>query len=113
MHKNAPGAHAAAEAAHQQGKFWEMHDKIFANQRALNYDQYVKYASELGMNVEKFEKDFRSPTVKNRVDGDSKEAAGMGVTGTPGFFLNGKFFSGAKSYDSFKKLIDEELARAG
>jgi protein-disulfide isomerase len=113
MHKNAPGAHAAAEAANQQGKFWEMHDLIFANQRALNYDQYVQYASQLGLDVEKFKKDFISPVVKNRVDGDSKEAAGLGVSGTPGFFLNGKFFSGAKSYESFKQMIDEELGKSG
>jgi predicted DsbA family dithiol-disulfide isomerase len=49
--------------------------------------------------------------VRSRVDADAREAAGMGVTGTPGFFVNGRFVSGAKPYEEFKKIVDEELAR--
>lgn len=110
IHKNAPAAHAAAEAAHRQGKFWEMHDLIFGNQRELNAEKFFEYAAQLGLDVERFKKDFVSPEVKKRVDGDAKEAAGLGVTGTPGFFVNGRFVSGAKPFEEFKAMIDQELA---
>jgi len=109
MHSKAPAAHAAAEAAHRQGKFWEMHDKIFANQRQLTKAKYVEYATELGLDVEKFKKDSASAEVKKKVDSDAKEAAALGVTGTPGFFINGLFLSGARPFESFKTVIDKEL----
>jgi len=109
MHAKAPAAHAAAEAAHRQGKFWEMHDKIFANQREMSDAKYVEWATELGLDVEKFKQDAAAADVKKKVDGDAKEAAKLGVTGTPGFFINGRFLSGARPFDSFKTIIDEEL----
>jgi protein-disulfide isomerase len=111
IHKQAPAAHAAAEAAHKQGKFWEMHDLIFANQRELNAEKFYEHAAQLGLDVDRFKTDYASAAVKNRVDSDSKEAAGLGVTGTPGFFINGRFLKGAKPFEDFKKLIDEELGR--
>jgi protein-disulfide isomerase len=111
MHKLAPAAHAASVAAHRQGKFWEMHDLIFANPKELNADKYVEYAQQLDLDVERFKKDLVSPEVKQEVDRDAAEAAKMGVTGTPGFFVNGRFLGGAKPFEEFKKLIDEELAK--
>ena len=111
MHKNAPAAHAAAEAAHRQGKFWEMHDRIFANQRQLSEEKYVEYAQEIGLDVEQFKRDSASAEVKKRVDDDARQAASLGVTGTPGFFVNGRKLKGAKPFASFKTLIDEELAK--
>jgi protein-disulfide isomerase len=111
MHPKAPAAHAAAEAAHRQGKFWEMHDKIFANQANMSPEQYVIYAQEIGLDVERFERDVVSSEVKARVDADAKEAASLGVTGTPAFFVNGRFLSGAQPFAAFKSLIDEELGK--
>ena len=111
MHKKAPAAHAASEAAHRQGKFWEMHDLIFANQRQLTAEKYIEYAGQLGLDVERFKKDLVSPEIMKKVDSDAREAAGLGVTGTPGFFVNGRFLSGAKPFDAFKVLIDEELKK--
>ena len=111
MHKQAPAAHAAAEAAHRQGKFWEMHDLIFDNQRELTVEKFYEYAAQLGLDVDRFKKDFVSREVKKRIDEDSKEAAALGVTGTPGFFINGRFLSGAKPFEEFKTLIDQELAQ--
>ena len=111
IHPNAMGAHVAAEAAHKQGKFWEMHDLIFANQRELDAEKFFEHAATLGLDVDRFKTDYASAAVKSRVDSDSKEAAGFGVTGTPGFFINGRFLSGAKPFEDFKKMIDEELAR--
>ena len=109
MHTKAPAAHAAAEAAHRQGKSWQMHDKIFADQREMSEAKYVEYATELGPDVEKFKKDSASAAVKKKVDSDAKEAASLGVTGTPGFFINGLFLSGARPFESFKTIIDKEL----
>ena len=111
IHKNAPAAHAAAEAAHKQGKFWEMHDLIFANQRELNAEKFYEHAAQIGLDVARFKADYVSSEVKKRVDADSREAAGLGVTGTPGFFINGRFLSGAKPFSDFKQIIDEELGR--
>ena len=111
IHSKAPQAHAAAEAAHRQGKFWEMHDAIFANQRDLSEETYVKYAGEIGLDVDRFKKDMAAAEIKAKIDADAKEASTLGVTGTPGFFINGRFLSGARPFDSFKTLIDEELKK--
>ncbi len=110
MHAKAPAAHAAAEAAHRQGRFWEMHDLIFGNQRELTVEKYNEYAAQLWLDVERFKQDFLSEAVKRRVDGDVRDAARVGVRAPPGFFVNGRFLSGAKPFEDFKQLIDEELA---
>ncbi len=111
IHPKAPAAHAASQAAHEQGKFWEMHDKIFANQRALDDATFVAYATELGLDLDKFNADRKSAETKQRLDADTAEAAQLGVTGTPAFFVNGRFISGAQPYETFKALIDQELGR--
>jgi protein-disulfide isomerase len=111
IHSKAPAAHAAAEAAYQQGKFWEMHDKIFEKQREMSPENYVKYAGEIGLDVDQFKKDLESAKVKKRIDGDRSVASSLGVTGTPAFFINGRYLSGNQPFSSFKRLIDEELAK--
>jgi protein-disulfide isomerase len=112
FHDKAMGAHAASEAAHRQGKFWEMHDKIFASQKDLAPATFERYAKELNLDVEKFKKDVASSEVKSRISSDQSEAGKLGVTGTPGFFVNGRFLSGAQPFASFKRLIDEELKKS-
>jgi protein-disulfide isomerase len=111
FHAKAPAAHAAAEAAHRQGKFWEMHDKIFAEQAQMSPEKYVEYATELELDLEQFQKDVASADVKKKVDADKKEAAKLGSTGTPGFFINGLNLRGAKPFEAFKEIIDKELAK--
>src|SRR3990172_10570443 len=113
MHNQAMPAALAAEAAHRQGKFWEMHDKLFGDQQALSDASYEKFAKEIGLDVERFKKDYASPEVKARVEADSREAGQLGVNGTPGFFVNGRFLSGAQPFEAFKTLIDQELGQAG
>ncbi|MDG2050000.1 MAG: DsbA family protein [Myxococcota bacterium] len=113
IHPQAPMAHAASEAAKSQGKFWEMHDLIFTNQRELTEEKFVEYAGQIGLDVEQFKVDMASPEIKKRVDADTAEASQLGVTGTPGFFINGKFVSGAKPFADFKRRIDEELDAQG
>ena len=111
IHSKAPAAHAAAEAAHRQGKFWEMHDLIFANQRTMSEEAYIEYAGTLGLDVDRFKEDAASAEVKKRISDDMAEATRLGVTGTPGFFVNGRFISGAQPFSTFKGLIDEELGK--
>ncbi len=111
MHPNAMGAALAAEAANKQGKFWEFHDKLFANQDKLSPDDLKQYANELGLDTDKFLTDFKSPETKSRVTADISEVNGLGITGTPGFFINGRFISGAKEFEAFAKIINAELLR--
>ncbi len=110
IHPKAPAAHAAAEAAFRQGKFWEMHDKIFEEQRQMSPEKYLEYAAEIGLDVEQFKKDVTSAEVKQRIDADTADARKVGATGTPAFFVNGYFLSGAKPFEAFKEIIDKELA---
>ena len=110
IHPKAPAAHAAAEAAHRQGKFWEMHDKIFEHQREMSPEKYQEYAVEIGLDVDQFNKDLVSAEVKSRIAADKSEAGKLGATGTPAFFVNGRFLSGAKPFEAFKEVIDKELA---
>ncbi len=109
IHSKAPAAHAAAEAAHRQGKFWEMHDRIFADQRNLAPEAFEGYAADMGLDMDRYRADVASSDVKKRIGADMEEAQKLGVTGTPGFFINGRFVSGAQPFETFKRLIDEEL----
>ena len=111
FHSKAEAAHQAAEAAFLQGKFWEMHDKIFADQRGMSPAKYEQWAQEIGLDVAKFKKDIASAEVKKRIDADKRDAASLGVTGTPAFFVNGRYLSGAQPFNSFKRLIDEALKK--
>ena len=113
MHPGAPAAHAAAEAAHRQGRFWAMHDRIFANPRDVDPETFARYANEIGLDVARFRQDSQSAAIRSRIRSDAEEAEILGVTGTPSFFVNGRFLSGAQPYESFKRLIDEELKGPG
>jgi protein-disulfide isomerase len=112
IHPNAPLAHQASLAAGAQGKFWEMHDKIFADQNSLNKDTYVRYAKELGLDVARFEKDLDSGKYKSAVSSDLADGQKVGVRGTPTFFINGKRVVGALPIQTFKMIMDQELKTA-
>jgi len=113
MHKDAPAAHLASVAAQQQGKFWEFHDKLFENQRELKLEKFKEHAQEIGLDMAKFEKDLLDLELKKKVDADAAEAAKLGITGTPGFFVNGRFLRGAKPFADFATVINEELQKKG
>jgi protein-disulfide isomerase len=110
FHKDAPLAAEASLAAGAQGKFWEMKEILFNNQKKLKEENLVEYAQNLGLDIEKFKADLRDHTYKEQVDRESKQAVTLGATGTPAFFVNGRYLSGAKPLDSFVKVIDEELS---
>ena len=111
FHQKAKPAAIAALAAHRQGKFWEMHAKLFENQRALGDEDLVKYAGELGLDVAKFKKDMQDPELAAWVDQDMAEGSKVGVRGTPATFINGRLVSGAQPYPAFKTVVDEELKK--
>ena len=112
FHDRAKPSAIAALAAHKQGKFWEMHDKLFANQRDLTDENYVKWAQEIGLNVEKFKTDLKDPAITAQIAAEASAAGALGARGTPGFFINGKMLSGAQPYEAFKKEVDDAIATA-
>jgi protein-disulfide isomerase len=101
----------ASVAASNQGKFWEYHDKIFANQTKIKRDDLLQYARELELDMERFEADLLDLDNKKIIDADKAEALSLQATGTPAFFVNGRFLSGAKPFEEFAKVIDEELTK--
>ncbi|HXI57428.1 MAG TPA: thioredoxin domain-containing protein [Polyangia bacterium] len=112
FHQDAPLASQAALAAEAQGKFWEMHDKLFANQQNIKRPDLEKYAKELGLDMGKFKSALDNGTYKGRIDTDMALARQIGVQGTPNFYLNGRNIQGAQPYEEFKKVVDDEIARA-
>lgn len=106
------GASEAAMAAHAQGKFWEMHDKLFANQQAgLDRASLERYAQEIGLDMAKFRTDLDSGKHRAAIAEDQRLAQSVGATGTPTFFINGRLLVGAQPFEQFKQVIDEELAK--
>ncbi|HSP79100.1 MAG TPA: thioredoxin domain-containing protein [Myxococcaceae bacterium] len=112
FHPNAKLAAEASMAAHEQGKFWEYHDKLFANQKALDRASLEKYAQELGLDVGRFKAALDSGKFRAKVEADASAGSAVGANGTPTFFVNGREFVGAQPFDAFKRIIDEEKARA-
>jgi protein-disulfide isomerase len=109
---NHPEAQPAAEAAlcaHDQGKFWEFHDRIFQNQGSLSAATYRQIASDLSLDTSSFGECLDSGKHGESVRADYREGEAMGVTGTPAFFINGRFLSGAQPFEAFQAIIDDEL----
>ena len=111
MHPNAMPAAKAAAAAGKQGKFWEMHDILFQNNRELSADKLKEYAGKIGCDVPRWEKDYNSPEIEQEIKKDMADGQSAEVTGTPTFFVNGKRAM-ARSFDSFKDMIDAALKQS-
>ena len=112
FHNNAKGAAEASMAANEQGKFWPMHDKLFANQGALDRPNLEKYAQEIGLDMGKFKSALDTNKFAPRVEADSAAGNAVGANGTPTFFINGREFVGAQPFEAFKAIIDEEIGKA-
>jgi protein-disulfide isomerase len=110
MHPDAPLAHRASIAAGQQDEFWGMHDLIFSNIRDLSRGTLMSYADELDLDVAQFTADLDSERVAAILNEDMAESERLGVNGTPSFYINGNFVSGAQPFENFQVLIDRELA---
>ena len=112
FHAQAAPAARAAEAAGKQGKFWEMHDKLYENNKALGDADLEGYAKALGLDLKQFRRDADSKATDERIAADIKQAKELGARGTPSFFVNGKILTGAQPLEKFKEVIDAEIAEA-
>ena len=108
-HQEAQPAAEAALCAHEQGKFWEYHDRIFENQGSLSSETYRQIASDLQLDTGAFGQCFDSGKFRETVMKDYRHGESLGVTGTPAFFINGRFLSGAQPFEAFRTIIEDEL----
>src|SRR3989344_2588888 len=117
-HKNGLPAALAVEAAGKQGKYWEMHNILFDNQKSWGEKQspdpaiFEGYAKQIGLNMEQYKKDVVSKEVKERVDRDKNAGIRLGVSGTPTFFLNGEKIPNPKTAEDFKTFINAAILKA-
>jgi protein-disulfide isomerase len=112
IHPQAELAAEAARCAEEQGKFWEYHDALFAGSK-LDRDGLVEEARTLKLDEGRFDACLTAGKYRSQIDKDVQDGRRAGISGTPGFFINGIPLSGAQPLDSFTRVIDEELARGG
>jgi protein-disulfide isomerase len=111
IHVYAEKAAEASECAGEQGKFWEMHDKLFENQNALTIQDLKQYAADLGLDTAAFNTCLDSGSMNQEVVSDRTDGLNAGVEGAPTFFINGKKLVGALPLQTFQATIEEELAK--
>jgi protein-disulfide isomerase len=112
IHPFAQGAAEAARCAGEQGKFWEYHDLLFGDQNGLDRNGLVAKAAKLQLDAKQFDSCLTAEKYKVQIQQDNQEGMRVGVSGTPGFFINGVFMSGAQPEAVFEKAIEEQLAAA-
>jgi protein-disulfide isomerase len=112
FHKRAMPAASASMCAHEQGKFWEMHDQLFENNRDLEDEHVEKYAKAVGLDMGKWSACYKENRFEKQILADQTTASKLGARGTPAFFVNGRYLSGARPFEQFAELIDEELKKA-
>jgi len=110
IHPNAEPAAEAAIAASRQGKFWEMHDELYKNNKNLTPETIKGIAEKIGLDTKKWEADKSSDDVKKQIDDELALGQKVDVRGTPSFFINGKTAQN-RSIDGFKAQIDDELKK--
>ena len=110
LHPYACKSAEASLCADEQGKFWEFHNKIFENQQQLSPDNLKQWASKLGLDTNKFNGCLDSGKMTSEVQKDLKDGSAAGISGTPGFVINGKLISGAQPFSVFKQVIEAELS---
>lgn len=109
-HPNAAPAAEAANCAREQDKFWEFHDQLFNTTQGLNAALYGQIAGDLGLDMDQFQKCVENRTYQQEVTADFEYAAGLGVSSTPTFFLNGIPIVGAQPFEFFDEVVRRELA---
>ena len=109
LHPRAPAAAEAAEAAGAQGHFWDMHDRLFENQHALDDEQLREHAAALGLDVERFDRELREGVHTQRVEEDLRSGAQSGIPSTPGFFVNGAIHLGSANEPELRRVIEAEF----
>ena len=109
-HKFSYKAATATLAANMQGKFWEFHDKLFKNYNVINDAKIQDIAKELGLDIEKFNKDMKSPAIESLIAKDMDDGRQIGVRGTPTIFINGKTLRN-RSLPGIYQVIEAELKK--
>ncbi len=112
MHANAEPAARAAVAAGAQGKFWEMHDALFADRTKLAEPALMTHAKDLGLDMTRFAADFAAPATLAKVRAEANEGRVIEVASTPTFFVNGRKITGAKDIEALAQIVEEERAAA-
>ena len=112
FHAYARKAAIAAEAAGLQGKFWQMHDAIFATQDLLSDELVLGHAKALGLDAKRFAKDILDPALAKKVDDSRAEGVGFGIDATPAFFIEGRPYFLHRSVDGFELRMRMDAARA-
>jgi predicted DsbA family dithiol-disulfide isomerase len=112
IHELAPKAGEAVACANDQGRFWDMHDRLWQNPGQIQPADLKSHAAVLGLDLEAFGKCLDSGRHASQVRRDTEEGARLGVSGTPAFFVNGRLLVGAQPFENFARVIDEELALA-
>jgi protein-disulfide isomerase len=113
IHPLAPKAAEAALCANEQGKFWEMHDALFADQQKLTVPDLKATAARIGVDAAKFDACLDGGAMAQVVSRDMADGMAAGVSGTPALFVNGRFINGAVPYEELAKVINDELSRKG
>ncbi|PYV76369.1 MAG: hypothetical protein DMG97_04270 [Acidobacteria bacterium] len=113
LHPQAQLAAEAGRCAEEQGKFWEYHDALFADQSKLDEASLVKTAQSLGLDEKSFQSCLTGGKFNAQIEQDVQDGTKAGVNSTPGFFINGEFVSGAQPEAEFEKIIERELAISG
>ncbi len=111
LHPASRKAHEAARCANDQGKFWAYHDLLYANAPKASPENLKAFAREVGLDLPAFDQCVASGKHQADVRRDVEEGTKAGVTGTPAFFVNGRLLSGAQPFESFARVIEEELSR--
>ena len=110
LHANASPAAEAADCSGDQGKYWPFHDKLFSGEMLLGQDAYLKYASDLGLDLTSFKNCLDTHQSQTAVEANYTFAYNLGIQSTPTFFINGLAVVGAQPLSVFQQIIDQELA---
>ena len=112
FHEHAPKAAEIAQCAAAQGKFWEMHDKMYASQQALGEPEIKGYAKDLGLDMTALDKCLASGDAGKQVDEDFKKGQEIGVEGTPAFYINGRPYAGNPTLEGMSEALEKALAQS-
>jgi protein-disulfide isomerase len=109
VHPNANKAALAAEAASKQREFWKMHNLLYSNQNKLEWNDILGMAKNIGLDLQKFEIDFKSQILQDKIDDDLESGLRSGVNGTPSFFINGEKYNGDWAYEEFLVFLKNKI----
>ena len=112
-HQGSALASQAAQAAHRQGRFWEMYERLFSDMNRQGMEDLIRHASDLGLDVERFKRDLEDPSVAGIIERDKVEGMRANVNAVPTLFINGKIFNFRHDEAFLKDIINEEAERLG